>query len=139
LGAKASDVAGVKASGFMGVKNLRQEVSFLRNEADNGDLRISENGAKQLRQALAEIKADVDAAIRDIEIDIQGLSLGSQEYGRIATEHTRKTFGGEPDSAAEVLGKFSQLLEELDETVQLAERKYAEQEDAAVNALRGAE
>ncbi|EHR48669.1 hypothetical protein SacmaDRAFT_0362 [Saccharomonospora marina XMU15] len=116
---------------------MAAETREMVNSARSGGFRVSENAAEPIRKTLAEMQTQVDELRGDLQVRF-GVEpqLGSHSYGQNVAKHQQKAAANAPGSAMEVLKQLRQVLADADKALEIAVRKYRENEESASGTFR---
>ncbi|NIJ14586.1 hypothetical protein FHU38_004987 [Saccharomonospora amisosensis] len=133
VGAPVGAAAGaVSALDAKAMDKMAAETREMVSSARQGHFRVSEDAAEPIRKTLAEMQTRVQELRADFSYKFtQEPQLGSHAYGQAVAKHQVKTAVEAPGSAFDVLGKLEQVLSDADKALELAMRKYRDNEDSA--------
>jgi hypothetical protein len=109
----------------------------LLNAAKAGGFKISEEGVKPMREALLQVRNDLES-LGDVSFRLtQAPQLGNHPYGHTVAAHDQKGASVDANSAGRVLEELKQMVIEADEALARAAGVYKENESQAVEAMKG--
>lgn len=135
VGAAAGAVSALDAKAIAKTSAATRQ---LLDAANSGGFRISPEGVQPLRDALAEMQADLMRIdVGSVQLLSQKPRLGSHDYGETVASHDQKSAAQEAGSVATVLEEFARVLRDADNALKVAVRNYREAEDNASGAFNG--
>lgn len=139
IGAAMGAAAGYVAKGGLNqeaIAKVSAETQKLVSAAKSGGFKISEEGVKPLREALANMSEELSA----LKIKTMALNdapqLGGHPYGKAVAAHDHKGAAQSANSASAVIGQFEQVVKDADEALARAAGLYKGVEDRAIDATK---
>lgn len=118
--------------------SMASEAKKMVESAKSGGFRVSENAAQPIRDALLELRGDVDRAWEEIvTVGRTAPHLGGHDYGKAVASFQRRALVEAEGAPSKVLERLSQVLADADKALEIAIKKYRENEDATRQSFRG--
>lgn len=118
------------------IAKVSAETQKLVAAAKSGGFKISAEGVKPLRKALADMSEHLDSLKAKTVHLSQAPQLGGHPYGKAVAQHDQKGASEAAGSATVVLDQFAQVVRDADEALARAAGLYKEVEANAVDASK---
>lgn len=115
------------------MKSVGASAQGLISAAKSGGFKMTPNGVKPMRDAIADMLGKLDTRISKAEVLTQPPKLGSSEYAKAVSQHDVK--GGK--SARDSLMDFQAVLLDCDEALARAAGIYKETDEANKDTFSG--
>ncbi|SDZ40709.1 hypothetical protein SAMN05421504_11568 [Amycolatopsis xylanica] len=138
-GTDFGSMVGLVSTGGVSAKAVEQakaEAAKLVDAAKSGGFKISEEGVKPLREAIAQMQMDLLQLSQGTTFLKQAPRLGSHPYGHTVAQHDQKGAADDVNSAGAVLDQFKTVLELATEALDRASGKYKANEHAVADSIK---
>lgn len=139
LGAVVGTAAGYVERGGLNQAAIAQasaETQKLVAAAKSGGFKITADGVKPLREALANMSEELSALrFRTTALD-DAPQLGDHSYAKTVAAHDHKGATQAANSANAVIEQFKQVVRDADEALARAAGLYKDVEDRAADAMK---
>jgi hypothetical protein len=118
------------------IAQVSAETQKLVAAAKSGGFKITEEGVKPLREALANMSEELRALTLKTGVLNDAPQLGGHPYGKAVAAHDHKGAAQATNSAGAVIEQFKQVVKDADEALARAAGLYKDVEDRAVDATK---
>ncbi|WP_340685876.1 hypothetical protein LCL61_05750 [Amycolatopsis coloradensis] len=118
------------------IAKVSAETQKLVSAAKSGGFKITAEGVKPLREALANMSEELSALGNRTTRLSEAPQLGDHPYGKAVAAHDHKGAAQASNSASAVLEQFKQVVRDADEALARAAGLYKGVEDRAIDATK---
>ncbi|WP_026453496.1 hypothetical protein [Saccharomonospora iraqiensis] len=118
--------------------SMASEAKKMVESAKSGGFRVSENAAQPIRDALLELRNDVEKLVADINLlSRREPSLGEHDYGRAMARFQQQALVASDGSPFNMLKRLSEAIGDADKALEIAINNYREVDESTKDSLRG--